>query len=187
MSNSEGAALTATFHVRSDQLEIQYSIKNSRASAFYVVDTAVIVGPNGDVKVETARPAAEHLPPETLALFDTLLPLPPGVLTTVPRSAYAIRVEPGETHSRQVELSLPLRDRRLAPSAPSRVVTCTRIRFELGIINPGGELTAEEQMVAGTRLWRLNAAAYRQQQLLIIELPVTPSVSLQIADNSPSR
>jgi hypothetical protein len=55
---------------------------------------AVIVGPNGDVKVETARLAAEHLPPETLALFDKLLPLPPGVLTTVPRSAYAIRVEP---------------------------------------------------------------------------------------------
>jgi hypothetical protein len=65
-------------------------------------------------------------------------------------------------------------------------VTCARIRFELGIINPGGELTAEEQVVAGTHLWRLNAAAYRQQRLLIIELPVTPSVPLQIADHSPS-
>lgn len=182
MSSAEGAALTATFHVSSDQLDIQYSIKNSSASTFYVVDVAVIVGPQGDVNVETARPAVEHLPPDAVILFDKLSPLPPGSLTTVPRSAYAIRLEPGETHSRLVGLRLPLRDRRLAKSAPSKVVTCTRIRFDLGIVFPGGELMAEEQALAGKRLWRLNAAAYRQQQVLGVESPIAPPLSLEIGE-----
>ncbi len=182
MSSAGQAALTAAFQVRSDRLEIQYSVKNSSASALYVLDAAVIVGPHGEVKVETARPAAEHLPPDAVALFDKLFALAPGTLTTVPRSAYAIRLEPRETHSRAVELGLPLRDRRLAKSTPSKLVTCTRIRFELGIVFPGGELTAEQQVVAGTLLWRLNAAAYRQQQVLTIESPVAPPLPLEIGE-----
>jgi hypothetical protein len=180
LSSANGASVTANFAIRGDRLQIQYAIRNNSPAALYVADAAVIVNPNGkDATVETARPDAEFSAPDVLLLYDKLFPLPPGMLTTVPPSAYSFRVEQGDTHSRRVELALPLRDRRLRRSKQAKLAGCGRIRFEVGIIFPGGGLTEEEQVIGGTTVWRLNTAAYRQQQVLSIEAPLPNSVAIE--------
>lgn len=180
MYAADRGAFTARFQVHSDHLEIQYSIRNTSATTFYVVDAAVIVGPHGETKVQIAPPAAQYLSPGTLILSDKLNPLPPGTRTTVPRSAYAFCLQPDETHTATVQLPLPLRDSRLPKSSTSpRTVSCTRVRLELGTIDAGGDLIAEEQEIAGTKVWRLNTAAYRQQHVLSVEAMLGQAVPLE--------
>jgi hypothetical protein len=180
LSSANGAYLTASFAPHGDRLEFQYAIRNNSPGPLYVADAAVVVSRNGiDASVETARPDAEFSPPHLLLVSQKLFPRPPGTLTSVPPSAYTFRLERGEAHARRVELALPLRDRRLRRKEQGKLAACARVRFEVGIIFPGGDVTEEEEVIGGTPVWRLNTAAYRQQQVLSVEAPLPNSVEIE--------
>ncbi len=158
--NSKMAApanLAATFQLTEQALEIRYAITNAGREPLFVINVAVRVTPQGTT-VEVGSPRIELTRDGQLWLLSRLPPFDRRISYAAPPAAYATRLAPGQSERISIALPLPLVPQNLPPPQREedvREILVQRVTFVLGVVPVSAVPEAEEQEIAGVKLWRL--------------------------------
>jgi len=167
-------SLKARFQQSPERLDIPFTLTNNRTEPIYLIDVAFRVGKAG-VEVRPDHLMVAFEPPTTAILSSKLLPIDPSIQWATPPVVYATRIAPNESYQNTLGKPLPMRPEgdkpRVgedgAPVGPApRTVTCRRLVFELGVIPDAPELQATPEMLAGRPVYRLNAVAWKRQEIV---------------------
>jgi hypothetical protein len=166
------ADLKAAVTVSQNDIQVQYSVQNTSDTDLFVLDIGIQVRNEGTV-VGNGPPRVEVNDPARVDLLSKLLPLNPNVDYASPPSAYASFLRKGETRKGVMTLPLPLVPRNLKATKEVGEIICRQVRFTMGVIPAPRVASAEEQEIAGTRVWRLSTDAYDLQQEISVDVPVS--------------
>lgn len=158
--------LEATARVADEGLAIAFRMVSSEPQAYYLTDRALAPdGKKSRIRTDILAPTLEE--PDLLILASRLLPLSPEMAWATPPVVYATKLAPNTSHENKLFSRLPVRLKETNVPPGLRI---TRLRFVLGVIPAGPELTADPLEVGGTEIFVLSAAAVQLQRLEFVEL-----------------